>query len=1196
MVKNFTQFTKFCFCFFISLYLNLFFNNLTLHSAGYPNARVTVNSNSTPGYIMLGSSIINAGFYDNYGIAIDTSVAKWENLKPGLDFKIHNNGKITYFDQNKMKFVVLNSQLNIIDSLECVNGVLTDFHDIQFASNGNVLLIGVKYKNVNMSELVTGGQENATVKGFVLQELNLQKELVWEWSTFDYFKITDAVSSIDLTANSISYSHINSAIYDNDGNIIISSRHMDELTKINRQTGQIMWRMGGSSCKNNTFIFIDDKDETNYTGFSHQHTPIRLSNGNLMLFDNGNMKGNQYSRAVEYEIDEVNQIARKVWEFRLYPPYYAAQMGSVSELYNGNILISWWNRIIEVTKSKSVLFDMSFDAEFTYRSQKLPYNMDFYEHFVNSKKTYSFNSSSNKTNVDLNIDTLSGIGIVSVIRHKYAPKFATFTLNQTPTLLPIRYVIQKSDEISNLKANFIVDSRTIPNFKLADSVKIFYRNKENGSAFTLLNTTYKNNTIEARIPGAGEIVLGSIPKFSNPIIKFPIDKSVGVPFSNTQITWAKVSDATNYRIQISKDSLFNNNIADTLIGNTDILNVKLESFTKYFLRIKSIGNNIESLWSNSRTFETLIESPLHIYPKNNSYSISLNDTLKWGKVLGAKKYNVQISNDMNFGKMNIIYEQVVDSNFIVLKNLLNSSRYYWKVKALRDTTGSAYSKSTYFNTKLYTLILNSPRNKEMYFKLDSLLKWERTEINLLYHLQVAEDKNFNKIIINELALTSTQYNSRKLLYNKEYFWRVRSYEINNTSDWSEVRQFKTELQQPTLLLPKYEQKDVDINTVLAWNKVSGAIYYNIQLSKIFDFQEIILDTVIYNENNHLNSFALKNLDLSTIYFWRIKAFNDFGETNYSVPYNFTTKGKINITEPKLLKPLNNYVFTQNEIQFEWDTINIAESYRLQISQDENFNNLDLDTNISVNKFDFVIKNDKQKYYWRVQLISKYGNSDWSSIRSFFIESENNILPKPKLIIPFNNSKELSTKPYFDWEKNENAKYYKLIISTNENFNEDNITIDTLFDDYLDLSSIQFIELKSNAVYYWKVQSFNDNQLSQWSEVWNFKTKDDITSINNEIKNSENLSELQNDFLLVYPNPAGNEINVLLNQIQNETQNQNNLHYEIINIEGNTILKYNLENKDNNFKINLTNMNSGVYYLRIKINESKFITSSFVVNK
>ncbi|GIT32243.1 MAG: hypothetical protein Ct9H300mP2_3220 [Candidatus Neomarinimicrobiota bacterium] len=50
---------------------------------------------------------------------------------------------------------------------------------------------------------------------------------------------------MDLTAQVIDYVHANAIELDNDGNILLSCRHMDEITKINHQTGEIIWRLGG---------------------------------------------------------------------------------------------------------------------------------------------------------------------------------------------------------------------------------------------------------------------------------------------------------------------------------------------------------------------------------------------------------------------------------------------------------------------------------------------------------------------------------------------------------------------------------------------------------------------------------------------------------------------------------------------------------------------------------------------------------------------------------------------------------------------------------------------------------------------------------------------------------------------------------------------------------------------------------------
>ena len=75
------------------------------------------------------------------------------------------------------------------------------------------------------------------------------------------------------------YIHCNAIEVDADGHLLISSRNISEVTKVNRQTGEVIWHLGG---KLNEFDFGAE------IGFSRQHDIRHLENGNIMLFDNGN--------------------------------------------------------------------------------------------------------------------------------------------------------------------------------------------------------------------------------------------------------------------------------------------------------------------------------------------------------------------------------------------------------------------------------------------------------------------------------------------------------------------------------------------------------------------------------------------------------------------------------------------------------------------------------------------------------------------------------------------------------------------------------------------------------------------------------------------------------------------------------------------------------------------------------------------
>ncbi len=215
---------------------------------------------------------------------------------------MQQNGLLTYYDSDSFRFYAMNSQFQVVDSFHSGNGYPMDFHELQLLPNGHYLILGVDLEKVDMSKIVPGGDTSATVTGSIIQEIDENRNVVFQWRSWDHFKITDATDDIDLTSSTIDYVHTNAIQLDNDGNILISSRHLDEVTKINRQTGDIIWRLGG---KNNQFSFINDS-----IGFSHQHDIRRLPNGDITLFDDGNLHWSQLpSRAAEYKLDEQNLTA-----------------------------------------------------------------------------------------------------------------------------------------------------------------------------------------------------------------------------------------------------------------------------------------------------------------------------------------------------------------------------------------------------------------------------------------------------------------------------------------------------------------------------------------------------------------------------------------------------------------------------------------------------------------------------------------------------------------------------------------------------------------------------------------------------------------------------------------------------------------------------------------------------------------------
>ena len=103
----------------------------------------------------------------------------------------------------------------------------------------------------------------------------------------------------------------------------MSARGTSQVSKIDKSTGVLLWTLGG---KSNQFTFVDDP----YGNLCGQHTASRLSNGNLLVFDNGQycwpddtVAKSQSSCGVEYFyliVSEVKTLITLHGVFQEIPP------------------------------------------------------------------------------------------------------------------------------------------------------------------------------------------------------------------------------------------------------------------------------------------------------------------------------------------------------------------------------------------------------------------------------------------------------------------------------------------------------------------------------------------------------------------------------------------------------------------------------------------------------------------------------------------------------------------------------------------------------------------------------------------------------------------------------------------------------------------------------------------------------------
>jgi len=247
-------------------------------------------------------------------------------------------------------------------------GYSTDNHDIRLTTKGTAVLLGFDLRAMDLTSL--GLSSSTEVLGNVLQEVDSAGRLLFSWNAFDHFTLADVdpavIPLISLSPSRLDWTHANAVDVDQDGNYLVSFRHLSEVTKIDSRNGAVLWRLGGVR---NDFMFDSDSNE-----FSFQHGVRRLPTGSLIMFDNGNRHTPPFSRAIEYRLNEQTRTAQAVWQYRPTPDLFSFALGFAERLGNGNTLVTFGTSAIvqEVSPAAKLVWQVSVPAGlFVYRAYRL---------------------------------------------------------------------------------------------------------------------------------------------------------------------------------------------------------------------------------------------------------------------------------------------------------------------------------------------------------------------------------------------------------------------------------------------------------------------------------------------------------------------------------------------------------------------------------------------------------------------------------------------------------------------------------------------------------------------------------------------------------------------------------------------------------------------------------------------------------
>jgi hypothetical protein len=304
-----------------------------------------------------------------YGLVIDTAgrVVWYRRLDGGatLNFQVQPTGTYTTSPvtppaDDLTPWVEYDRLGNEIRRLGCVGGLRARFHELIAQPDGSYWLMCDDTRTLDLTAI--GGVAAAAVTGTVVQHVGAGGELLFEWSVWDHFALTD-LDSLKRTGAVVNWTHGNALDFDLDGNLLVSFRSLNEITKIDVSTGAVVWRLGGLA---NQFTFP-------FGGlpFVGQHGLRVVGPGQIQLLDNLGEAGG--SRAERYQLDEVGHTASLVGFDSPNPAVTAQLGGSTQALPGSHTLVAYGNgnRVQEYDASGAVVWEIHGNPDYVFRAQRI---------------------------------------------------------------------------------------------------------------------------------------------------------------------------------------------------------------------------------------------------------------------------------------------------------------------------------------------------------------------------------------------------------------------------------------------------------------------------------------------------------------------------------------------------------------------------------------------------------------------------------------------------------------------------------------------------------------------------------------------------------------------------------------------------------------------------------------------------------
>ncbi|MFT4205101.1 MAG: aryl-sulfate sulfotransferase [Chitinophagaceae bacterium] len=286
---------------------------------GFKNGLILLNGRDVPGMVYMVDYTGSVKWYHRFS-KTGVKVVKLTPENTLLSILGTSQFKTSYGNQIVEIDLAGDTMLNLHSGVGDFNNIIVH-HDLIKTNDGNIAVLVSENKTFDLSK--AGGKliDTLNVDGINIYDKN--GSLKWKW---DVSNVLDPIKDKNIVAKKNDWMHANSIAIDNDGNFLISFYNIQQIWKIDRNTGRLLLKIG----KDGSFSMSDS------VVFDNAHD-IQINRDNeLTLFDNGIM--HRKSRIVQYKLTKNEDSLKSYILINLPPNLHNERMGSAYQISSSDFL------------------------------------------------------------------------------------------------------------------------------------------------------------------------------------------------------------------------------------------------------------------------------------------------------------------------------------------------------------------------------------------------------------------------------------------------------------------------------------------------------------------------------------------------------------------------------------------------------------------------------------------------------------------------------------------------------------------------------------------------------------------------------------------------------------------------------------------------------------------------------------------